>query len=156
MIASIVTAGGVFGCCGPLLFVLVLVLFSLLILGPLALTVGVPDWLIWLPVLLAAAATVLVALVGGFGAILDAKEKALVRRAEVKRAKRELGGPQQERRRGSPNPDGERLREELRRERDARKHNRDSGAVIHSCPGKGRHTPDDHRDGYARLPDRTA
>ena len=89
-VASIFVALGVLGCCGPVVFGLLFILFGLIILGPLALTVGVPDWLIWLPVALAAVTTVLVAIFGGAGAVLDAKEKALIRRAEVKRAKDEL------------------------------------------------------------------
>ena len=105
--------------CGPFLFLLLLLVFGLLIIGPVALTIGAPDWLIWLPAALAAVATLLVSFIFGPSVILDVKEKALVRRAKVKRAEEDLADDGH-----APNPDGARLREELRREREARKRKR--------------------------------
>ena len=76
--------------CGPVFFVLLFIVFAILIVGPVASTVGAPDWLIWLPAALAAVATLFVSFVFGPAVILEVKEKALVRRAEVKRAREDL------------------------------------------------------------------
>ena len=98
--------------CGPVVFVLLFIVFAILIVGPVAFTVGAPDWLIWLPAALAVVTTLLVSFVFGPAVIFEVKEKALVRRAEVKRAREDLADED------APNPDGVRLREELRRERE--------------------------------------
>ena len=109
--------------CGPIFFVLFFLLFAIVTLGPVALVADVPDWLFWLPASLAAVATLLVSFIFGPSVVLGAKERILTRRAEVKRAKEDLGESEHQR---SSNPDGERLREELRREREARKRRRDT------------------------------
>lgn len=108
--------------CGPIFFVLFFIVFAIVTLGPVAVVADVPEWLVWLPATLAAVATLLVSFIFGPSAVLGAKEKMLIRRAEVKRAREDLADRGHQR---SPNPDGERLREELRREREARKHRRD-------------------------------
>ena len=103
--------------CGPIFFVLLFLVFLL----PLALIPGVPDWIALLPAALAGGATLLISFLFGPSAVLRAKEKMLIRRAEVKRAREDLTDELEPRPRSGPNPDGERLREELRREREARK-----------------------------------
>ena len=103
--------------CGPIFFVLLFLVF----LVPLALIPGVPDWIALLPAALAGGATLLISFFFGPSAVLQAKEKMLIRRAEVKRAREDLADETDPRPRPGPNPDGERLREELRREREARK-----------------------------------
>ena len=108
--------------CGPVFFVLFFIIFAIVTIGPVALVFDVPDWLVLIPAALAAVATIVVAFLFGPSAVLGAKEKMLIRRAEVKRAKEDLADRGHQR---SPNPDGERLREELRREREARKRKSD-------------------------------
>ena len=115
--------------CGPIFFVLFFLVFAVVILGPVALVADVPEWLVWFPAALAAVGTLLVSFIFGPSVVLNVKEKALTRRAEVKRAKEDLGESKAHRSpkaQQSPNPDGDRLREELRREREERKRKRDT------------------------------
>ena len=109
--------------CGPFVFLMIaLVVFALLLIPTSLLGIGADDWPGWLIAIVAIIAlilTVLVLISVSAGKVQDQKDKQLIRDAEVQRAKRELGEPTGRQR--GPNPDGERLREELRREREERR-----------------------------------
>ena len=78
--------------CGPVVFVLIFVLLALVLFLPLSLLgLGLPDWLFWIVAIIAAVVTVLVIIQIASGQVRERREKELIRKAEVRRAKKELG-----------------------------------------------------------------
>ena len=77
--------------CGPCLFVLIFALVALLIALPLSLVgLGTPDWLIAIMAVIALVITVALIVTIAAEKVKESREDALIRKAEVKRAKEEL------------------------------------------------------------------